>query len=337
MILPWHKNTFAKLKGMIEQNHLPHALLITGVENIGKFELMQNLVGALIGNDEKIRKDNVREDMDEPTLIRRSNYLNLIYVRSHEIKEKSKTRSKYILIDQVRAFCEALNKTADDLQIGVLFYADEMNTQAANSLLKTLEEPRDNTLIILLAHSIKNLPATIISRCQTVHIPPAYGVETLAWLRAKMPKQQRPDFDVVQLLENTHGVPFRALAELSGDGFVHYQHWQNQLLNIATHPTLINQCQDFDGNEIAILNCLQNLLVEGIRLKLLNHEGGLLELNQVIKIVKIDFLFKLLDDIQRAIKLSKTSVNLKLLLDNILIVWSHITHLKTYPDITIGA
>jgi DNA polymerase-3 subunit delta' len=40
-----------------------------------------------------------------------------------------------------------------------------------------------------------------------------------------------------------------------------------------------------------------------------------------------------LHDIQQAISLSKTSVNIKLLLDNVLIVWSHITHLKTYPQI----
>jgi hypothetical protein len=44
-------------------------------------------------------------------------------------------------------------------------------------------------------------------------------------------------------------------------------------------------------------------------------------------------LFKLLHDIQQAISLSITSVNIKLLLDNVLIVWSHITHLNTYLQI----
>lgn len=339
-ILPWHKSAFAKLKQMIVQNHLPHALLITGVEGMGKFELMQSLVGELIADDGKIRQDNVREDVDTPTPFRRSNYQNLVYIRANEISEKNKKtkkRSKNILAEQVRDFCDALNKTADDLQIGVVFYADEMNATSANSLLKTLEEPRDNTLIILLAHNAKNLPATIISRCQTVHIPPAYDEKTIEWLQAEMPKEQRPDFDVAQLLESTHGVPFKALAELSGDGFVHYQHWQNQLLNIAIHPTMISQRKDFVGNEIAILMCLQNLVVEGVRLKSLNYEGGLIELNQVIKNVKIDFLFKILDDIHQAISLAKTAVNLGLLLDNILIVWSHITHLKKYPTIIPSA
>lgn len=334
MSLPWHKTAFAKCQQMIEQNHLPHALLITGAQGMGKFELMQSLVGLLIEDDSMIRKDNARDDLDVPTLIRRSNYINMLYCRAGEINEKSKNRSKEIRIDQVRAFCEALNKTADDLQIGVLFYADEMNTAAANSLLKTLEEPRENTLIILLAHSSENLPATVISRCQTVHIAPAYDEGTKAWLEQQISKRQNDDFDVTQLLENTHGVPFKVLLELSGDGFVHYQHWQNQLLNIALHPATINKVEDFEGNEVAVLDCLQNLVIEAIRLKSLNHEGGLVELNKIVAAAPKDFLFKLLSDIYHAISLSKTSVNIKLLLDNILIIWSHITHLKTYPKIT---
>ena len=331
-ILAWQQTAFAKLEKMIVQNHLPHALLITGVQGMGKFELMQSLVGRLIGDDEKIRKDNAREDLDVAVLIRRSNYQNMIYCRP-EINETTKNRSKEIRINQVRAFCEALNKTADDLQIGVVFYADEMNLSAANSLLKTLEEPRDNTLIILLAHNPKNLPATIVSRCQSVHISPAYDKATEGWIEQQISERQNQDFDISQLLENTHGVPFKVLLELSGDGFIHYQNWQNQLLNIVIHPPMINQIEDFEGNEVAVLNCLQNLVIEAIRLQSLAHEGGLVELNRVVKVVKADFLFKLLDDIYAAISLSKTSVNIKLLLDNILIVWSHITHLKTYPKI----
>ena len=90
--------------------------------------------------------------------------------------------SKDIRVDQIRAFCESLGKTAETLQIGVIFYADQMNNNAANSLLKTLEEPRKNTLIILLAHNIDRLPATILSRCQNVHINPSYENETAQWL-----------------------------------------------------------------------------------------------------------------------------------------------------------
>jgi DNA polymerase-3 subunit delta' len=52
------------------------------------------------------------------------------------------------------------------------------------------------------------------------------------------------------LLEAAHGVPFKVLDEVSGDRFIHYQKWQNQLLNIAIHPTAINQTKDFDGVDL---------------------------------------------------------------------------------------
>ncbi|WPE16742.1 DNA polymerase III subunit delta' [Candidatus Thioglobus autotrophicus] len=334
MNLPWHDQALSKLQKMIDQNHLPHALLITGSEKIGKFELMQQLVGILLDNDEIIRRDNIREELDHPVLIRRSNYTNMIYCRAGEINEKTKNRSKDIRIDQVRAFCEALNKTADQLQIGVIFYGDQMNVNAANSLLKTLEEPRENTLIIILTHNIQNLPATVISRCQNIHIAPNYSETTQAWLRAQLSDTQNADFDVKQLLENTHGVPFKVLSELTDGGFIAYQEYQNQLLNIATHPLNINQTQCFEGRELEVLRCLQNLIIEAIKLKTTQQEGGLIELNQLVERVKADFLFQLLNDVSHAIRLSETSVNLKLLLDNILIVWSHITHLKQYPQIS---
>ncbi len=334
MNLPWHDQALSKLQKMIDQNHLPHALLITGAEKIGKFEFMQQLVGILLDNDEIIRRDNIREELDHPVLIRRSNYTNMIYCRAGEINEKSKNRSKDIRIDQVRAFCEALNKTADQLQIGVIFYGDQMTINAANSLLKTLEEPRENTLIIILTHNIQNLPATVISRCQNIHIAPSYSETTQAWLSAQLSDTQKADFDVKQLLENTHGVPFKVLSELTDGGFIAYQEYQNQLLNIATHPLNINQTKCFEGKELEVLFCLQNLIIEAIKLKTTQQEGGLIELNQLVERVKADFLFQLLNDVSHAIRLSETSINLKLLLDNILIVWSHITHLKQYPQIS---
>lgn len=334
MNLPWHDQALAKLQKMIDQNHLPHALLITGGEKIGKFEFMQQLVGVLLNDDAIIRKDNILQELDHPVLIRRSNYPNMVYCRAGEINEKTKNRSKDIRINQVRAFCEALNKTADQLQIGVIFYGDQMNVSAANSLLKTLEEPRKNTLIIILAHNIQNLPATVISRCQNIHIAPSYSESTQAWLKAQLSDTQNADFDVKQLLENTHGVPFKVLSELTEGGFIAYQEYQNQLLNIATHPLTINQTKLFEGHELAVLNCLQSLIIEAIKLKATQQEGGLIELNQLVERVQSDFLFQLLNDVSQAIHLSKTSVNLKLLMDNILIVWSHITHLKEYPQIS---
>jgi DNA polymerase-3 subunit delta' len=209
-----------------------------------------------------------------------------------------------------------------------------MNVNAANGLLKTLEEPRKNTLIILLAHNARSLPQAILSRCQSIHINPTYEQESAQWVSKHIDKDSRTDFDALQLLESSHGVPYKALEDLKGDYFLQYQNWQNLLLEIAISPTKIYNTEIFDGNEIEVLKCLQQLLNEGIKIKILNHEGANLELNKVVEKTSNNYLFKLLDDINCAISMSQTTVNMKLLLDNVLIVWSHISHLKKYPAVT---
>jgi len=121
---------------------------------------------------------------------------------------------------------------------------------------------------------------------------------------------------------------------LQGDYFLRYQEWQNHLLEMAMNPVKTIETEVFDGYEFEILICLRQLIIEGIRLKLLKTEGALLELNKVVTKASSDHLFRLLDDISRSITMSQHPVNMKLLLDNVLIVWSHITHLKQYPVIT---
>ena len=100
------------------------------------------------------------------------------------------------------------------------------------------------------------------------------------------------------------------------------------------NPAKTIETKLFEGYELETLVCLQQLITEGVRLKLLKTQGALLELNKVVNKASLDNLFRLLDDISRSISLAQDPVNMTLLLDNVLIVWSHITNLKQYPIIT---
>jgi DNA polymerase-3 subunit delta' len=175
---------------------------------------------------------------------------------------------------------------------------------------------------------------TILSRCQTIHINPSYDESTAKWVASQINDDTRSDFDPMQLLESAYGVPQRAIDDLKGDYYFKYQSWQNLLLEIALSPTKIIDAEIFSDNELDVLKCLQHLINEGIKIKILNHDGANLELNKVVEKASFNHLYKLLDDTNQAISLSQTTVNMKLLLDNILVVWSHITNLKKYPAVT---
>ena len=83
-------------------------------------------------------------------------------------------RGKFIKIGQVRKSLNWINLHLDQAKKRILILdgAEHFGSEAANAFLKTLEEPAPNTIIILIALSIKQLPETIISRCQQVRFRP---------------------------------------------------------------------------------------------------------------------------------------------------------------------
>ena len=94
--------------------------------------------------------------------------------------------STQIRIEQVRELSEELSLTSHQggYKVAILSPADTMNRFSANALLKTLEEPSQGTLLILVATQPSRLPATILSRCQRVRVRAPQRAEAIAWLEA---------------------------------------------------------------------------------------------------------------------------------------------------------
>jgi len=93
--------------------------------------------------------------------------------------------SQQLRIEQVRELAAELALTSHQggYKVGILSPADSLNRFAANALLKTLEEPPPRTLLILVASEPSRLPATILSRCQRIHLRAPPRDESIAWLR----------------------------------------------------------------------------------------------------------------------------------------------------------
>jgi DNA polymerase-3 subunit delta' len=320
---PWMNDAFAQIKAMKDNDKMPHALLITGDKKIGKQFFAKQVVQTFVEGDEIIEQldqDNPNEMDEKELLIRRSNYQNLIYCHK-ELSKTGKLATK-LRVDQIRKFCSTLEKTADSLQIGILYYADDMNVAANNSLLKTLEEPRDNTLIIILAHKIENVLITIRSRCSHIHIANSFSEESQQYLQ-----QLNTQVDAKALLNLAYGVPFQAQEWLENDILPQHQRYQERWLKIALNPSEVKNLTVFKDNELNSLIYLQNLLISNLK-----------ELDEASPMVQIfakankKYIFYLLSDINKAIILFESQVNKTLLFNSIVIIWSHITHLQSYPN-----
>ncbi|MFO1508689.1 MAG: DNA polymerase III subunit delta' [Steroidobacteraceae bacterium] len=92
--------------------------------------------------------------------------------------------SKQIRVTEVRDFCAELSLTSHGggYRAGVIAPADSLNVAAANSLLKTLEEPPPRTLIVLVTATPSRLPATVRSRCMRLRVTAPGRTATFAWL-----------------------------------------------------------------------------------------------------------------------------------------------------------
>jgi DNA polymerase-3 subunit delta' len=93
--------------------------------------------------------------------------------------------SQQIKVDQVRELAETLCLTgySSGSTVAILNPAEALNANAANALLKTLEEPRSGVLIVLVASPVSRLPATIVSRCVRMDVRQPARAESLPWLR----------------------------------------------------------------------------------------------------------------------------------------------------------
>jgi hypothetical protein len=116
---------------------------------------------------------------------------------------------KEISIDQMRALSESLSFGSDrgGVKVAVIAPAEAMSLKAFNALLKTLEEPADDTFLVLAASKVDRIPKTIMSRTMRLRLPLPGEPEALAWLR-----QQKPDVDWPALLALArHALPCSGL------------------------------------------------------------------------------------------------------------------------------
>lgn len=180
--LPWHAESWARLQASRTRGALPHALLLCGAAGLGKREFVQRFVRGLLC--ERPEDGDACGQCRRCLLLAAGTHPDLISL-TYGLRKDGVMRSE-IVVDQIRELSArlALSSQLGGWQIAVIDPADAMNPAAANALLKTLEEPAAQTLLLLLADAPWRLPQTIRSRCQRIefHLPPESV--SLAWLKS---------------------------------------------------------------------------------------------------------------------------------------------------------
>lgn len=205
-----HEAEIARLRTMLTENRLPHGLLFHGQPGIGKAAIATGLAQTLFCS-QPARDDGGPRGCGLCAQCRKvlgNNHPDLLRVEMG----LEKTR---ILVDQIRDLNRffALSPLEGNWKISILDDAGQMNANAANALLKTLEEPPDKSLLILITCRADSLLPTLRSRCQTLRFAPLSQkiLTTLAMARGLEPTGAR------ELAAMAEGSASRLLQLCDGD------------------------------------------------------------------------------------------------------------------------
>lgn len=169
MEITWLKPFADAWRASEQRERLPHAVMLAGAPGTGK-----RAAAAWIAR-RRLGVGQVGPLPEYPAAI--PEHADLRWLQKPDDKHQ-------IIVDQVRELIADLNLTSyhGGGKVAVIEPADIMNTNAANSLLKTLEEPPGDALLVLIADRVGRLPATIFSRCQRIAFAAPPENLSLAWL-----------------------------------------------------------------------------------------------------------------------------------------------------------
>lgn len=214
---PWNQPILDSLRGRLER--LPHALLVHGARGVGKLALGERIAQLLLcehaeearrpcdacdacrwflaGNHPDFRRLEPEALMKEPAEPE----------EEEGAAKRSKQPSLVIRIEQVRALADFLyvGSHRGKRRVALVHPAEDMNANAANALLKGLEEPPAGAVFVLISHRPARLLPTVRSRCVAIPVPVPAPEVARGWLAGQGAKEAD------RWLAYAGGAPLRAL------------------------------------------------------------------------------------------------------------------------------
>src|SRR5580704_14080588 len=193
----FHGNSAAAraLFAMAHQGRIPQTILLDGAEGIGKATLARRFAAALLGSPEKIERDDLSLEPNAAVIADREKWPSdkrnddplLFASHSDFITFPPDGPLRQISIEQMRLLKELaqFNPLHGTRRVFLIDHIDRANEQAANSLLKTLEEPPAHLILMMTAENPYDLLATIRSRAVSFHLAPLSNAEMKAFAVAR--------------------------------------------------------------------------------------------------------------------------------------------------------
>lgn len=322
-MLPWHQTIWQNLTSSKHKQRLSHGLLFHGSTGLGKSILATQFAHWLLCEHPLAEK--ACGTCKSCLLIAADSHPDILNITPEET-------GKAIKVDQIRELITKVGFTSHNqgYRIIIITPADALNINASNSLLKTLEEPPENTLLILITNKLSKLMPTIRSRTQLVRFSLPTTEESLTWLNG----QNLTGTDAEALLKLGAGAPLAALEMANDDG-------------LAIRTSLFNNWQELSIGRSDALESAAMWLKEGFKVKgnlpyfwmeswiadiIRSLQGASVEnmvntdfaqsLQKMAGQVDLKSAYALLDRLNDTLRITDTSANQLILIESLLLHWS---------------
>ena len=313
---PWQQSQWDSFVTLLEQERLAHALLIAGPEGLGGLTLARAMGQFLLC---KAPIGSVACGKCKDCLLLESE------THPDFFSVQPEGTSSAIKVDQIRQVTEFMSKTAQQggRKVILLAPAEAMNINAANALLKSLEEPTAQTFLLVVSPEPSRLLATIRSRCAKLTLTAPADKEAVEWLT------QVGLADSGHLLADAGGQPLKVQQWFEEDFVTHRTRLGQELQELAEgHKSPLSVAKAWLEHEpIQVLDSMLLWVQNAVKQQQAassqdtpGPEGGIIELLQG---VPSQLLFRYWERLTQTKKelLSQSNPNLELLLDELLLGW----------------
>lgn len=321
---PWQLENWEMLRLAYHTGRIAHAMLFSGAVGSGPEHFVECLITGLLC-EQATAPLKACGKCRACHLIHSGSHPDLLKIRPEEKKQQIK-------IDDIRRVIDfnRLKSQYGPYRISVIYPANLMSNSAANALLKTLEEPSLQSLLILISHQPALLPITIRSRCQKINFKPAFDDKTVLWVEQSV----GPGYDPRQLLALTRGAPLVITELLKNDTLKHQHALLQDMLGFTSRQDPVKTAVKWltYGHVKTLLLWLSQLLNDMIRIKcsmppiMITETASIDRCNILIKpleLKQLSLFYELLLD-KYNLSNSIISYNEQGILEDIIIFWQYL-------------
>jgi len=318
-VYPWQQITWDTLTTRFP--NIGHGLLFYGKEGCGKHAFAKHFLAWVLCLNKQPK--GACGECSSCQWLKSDTHPNYVHITTDEENKKQNAKIK---IEKIRDLLPFVQQTGEGWRVIVIEPAEALNLASSNALLKTLEEPGERVVLILLADHYLKLPATIRSRLQHFALDRISYEQATSYLDEHLSEiaEVQPDL----LLGLSNDMPLQAIEIAKSDWFAKRQTFLNDWLKIVAQK---NMPLFFSGKwqkELSFSDFIvlfEYLLGDLICVKLNQPQKNTdLDFDQLSPYYDLESLFNIYSELQQAKKLVEQNVQSQLIIDQLFITLMNI-------------